>query len=248
MKNRQPPHAGVTTKVAAWAVHALTASGAVFGFLALLATMEGDIPTVFLWLGLAFLIDGVDGELARHARVTTVTPRFDGNILDHVIDYVTYVAVPALMIHRFGLVPDGWETPAAAAIMAVSCYTFANTAAKTADSYFSGFPALWNLLVLYIYILQPDPWINLAAIAVCGVLTFVPLKFVHPVRVRQWRWVSVGIMLLWALASVRLVLAEPVAISARSAAPVIFWIWVAASAYFVGLSLWRSIAGKTTEA
>ena len=111
---------------AAYAVHAFTASGIVLGFLALLAILEGDLLAVFLWLGLALFVDGIDGTLARKARVSEVTPNFDGTTLDNVIDYFNYVAVPAMMIYWFGFVPEGWATVAAAAIMAVSCYTFAN--------------------------------------------------------------------------------------------------------------------------
>jgi phosphatidylcholine synthase len=215
-------------------------SGVIFGFLALLAVLEGDIVTGFIWLAVALIVDGVDGEMARHANVRAIAPQVDGAILDFVIDYFTYVIVPAVMIYRFGLVPAGWEAPAAAAILAVSCYTFANTRAKTSDYYFSGFPALWNVVVLYFYIIQPDPRINLAVIGICCVLTFVPLKYVHPFRVRRWRALSIGVTALWLAASIRLVLAEPIAISAQAAAPVVFWIWVAASVYFAGISLWRS--------
>ncbi|MEM9493539.1 MAG: CDP-alcohol phosphatidyltransferase family protein, partial [Myxococcota bacterium] len=113
-------------KARAWAVHAFTASGAVLGFLALIAIIEGDLRAVFLWLGLALFVDGIDGTLARRARVREVTPEVDGATLDNVIDYFNYVAVPAMMVYWFGLVPDGWATVTAATIMAVSCYTFAN--------------------------------------------------------------------------------------------------------------------------
>jgi len=234
-------------KIAAWAVHVFTASGVIFGFLALLAVLDGEIVSAFLWLGVALLIDGVDGELARHADVRRVTPWIDGAALDHIIDYFTYVIVPAVMIYRFGFVPAGWETPAAAAIMAVSCYTFINTAAKTEDYYFSGFPALWNVVVLYFYILQPDPAINLAIIAGFCVLTFIPLKYVHPFRVHRWRGLSILATIVWAAASVRLLLAEPIAISAEAAAPTVFWIWVAASLYFVAISLGRSLRAEPAD-
>ncbi len=225
---------------AAYAVHAFTASGIVLGFLALLAIIEGDLLAVFLWLGLALFVDGIDGTLARKARVREVTPAFDGATLDNVIDYFNYVAVPAMMIYWFGFVPAGWETPTAAAIMAVSCYTFANTNMKTHDCWFSGFPALWNLVVLYFHILDTGPWLNLGVIALCCVLTFVPWKYVHPLRVRDWRGVTLPVTVLWAATSIRLVLYEAEGIEAKAASPLIFWLWVGASCYFAALTLWRS--------
>lgn len=223
----------------AWAVHALTASGAVLGFLALIAILDGDLRAAFLWLGLALAVDGVDGTLARRARVREVTPGFDGAALDNVVDYLTYVAVPAMMVYWFGLVPTGWEIPAAATMMAVSCYTFANTGMKSHDCYFVGFPALWNLLLLVFFVVQSDPWINLSVIGLCAALTFVPLKYVHPFRVRHFRRITIPVTLVWAATSLWLVLIEPG--SGPQAAPVVFWLWVASSAWFVAVSIWRSL-------
>ncbi len=225
----------------AWAVHAFTASGIVLGFLALVAILENDKIAAFMWLGLALFVDGIDGTLARKIRVRELTPRFDGATLDNVIDYFNYVAVPALMIYWFGLVPPGWATVAAATVMAVSCYTFANTAMKTSDYYFSGFPALWNVPVLYFHILQTDPWINLAVLAACAVLTFIPVKFVHPFRVLDWRSVTIPMTVLWAATTLRLVLIPTDTAKAQDTSPVFFWLWVAATVYFAALSIWRSL-------
>lgn len=226
---------------AAWAVHAFTASGAVIGFLALVAILEGDKIAAFMWLGLALLVDGIDGTLARHAKVREVTPQVDGATLDNVIDYFNYVAVPALMVYWFDVVPPGWEVASAALIMAVSCYTFANVGMKTSDYYFSGFPALWNLAVLYFHVLQTDAWTNLIVIAVLAVMTFVPIKFVHPLRVRDWRVVTIPMTVLWGATSLRLVLIHPDVKKAVEASPLLFWLWVLASIYFIVISLWRSI-------
>ena len=132
-----PTEHGRKEVAAAWAVHAFTTSGIVLGFLALLAILEGDLLSVFLWLGLALFVDGIDGTLARKARVSELTPHFDGATLDNVIDFFNYVAVPAMMIYWFNFVPEGWATAAAAAVMAVSCYTFANLNMKTHDYWFS---------------------------------------------------------------------------------------------------------------
>lgn len=228
-------------KTAAWAVHAFTASGTILGLLAVLAIIEGDKIAAFMWLGLALFVDGIDGTLARKARVSEFTPDFDGATLDNIIDYFTYVIIPALMIYWFGIVPEGWETAVAAGVMAVSTYTFANTGVKTSDYYFSGFPALWNVLVLYFHVLQTNPWINLVVIVICGILTFVPWKYVHPLRVKKWRAITLPVTVIWGATSLRLILDHPDAHPVRESSPILFTLWLLATAYFVGISIWRSL-------
>ncbi len=227
---------------AAWAVHAFTASGVITGLLAIAALIGGDLRLALLWLGAALIIDGFDGPMARKVRVTEYAPRFDGAVLDLVIDYLTYTVIPALLIYRFGLVPDGWGIPAAAYIMTTSLYCFGNREMKTADNYFSGFPATWNLVVLYFYIAGSGPWLNLAVIAALGILTFVPLKFIHPFRVKTLRPLTLAVTALWAGATFWLVVASAAATPPREASPVVFWGWVAASLYFLGLCVWRTAA------
>ena len=153
-----------TDKIAAWAVHGFTASGAVLGFLAIISILNNDLVGAFLWLGLALLIDGIDGTLARKIGVLDKTPNIDGSTLDNVIDYLNYVIIPALMIYWFQMVPNGWEIILPAGMFAVSLYTFANMNMKTNDYYFSGFPAVWNIVVLYFYILNTHPIINVIVI------------------------------------------------------------------------------------
>ncbi len=199
----------------AWSVHAFTTFGIVAGFLALVAVLKGDAFTAFVWLGVALFVDGVDGSLARKARVTEYTPNFDGASLDLVIDYFTYVAVPALMIYWFNMVPmsfifsgSTWSLIAAVIIMAVSCYTFANVGMKSNDYYFVGFPALWNVVVLYFYLFDTGAVTNLVTVLVLAVLTFVPVKFVHPLRVTHWRKITVPMTILWAAMAMSLILAK----------------------------------------
>jgi phosphatidylcholine synthase len=231
----------------AWAVHAFTTCGIVAGFLALVAVLRGDAVAAFMWLGVALFVDGVDGSLARKARVREYTPNFDGASLDLVIDYFTYVAVPALMVYWFNMVPldwifsgTTWSLVCAALIMAVSCYTFANVGMKSEDYYFVGFPALWNIVVLYFYVLDTGWAINLAVILGLSILTFIPVKFVHPLRVTLWRNVTIPMTVLWAAMTLSLVLGT------RDASPKDFvdklelWIWLGTSAYFAAISLWRT--------
>jgi phosphatidylcholine synthase len=231
----------------AWSVHAFTTSGIVLGFLALVAVLKNDAVAAFMWLGLALFVDGVDGTLARRARVTEYTPNFDGASLDLVIDFFTYVAVPALMIYWFNMVPapfwfsaSTWSLICAALIMAVSCYTFANVGMKSFDYYFVGFPAIWNVVVLYFYLFNTGWLVNLVTILALSVLTFVPIKFVHPLRVTHWRNITIPMTVLWAALTLSLV------ISGRNPdySDWIYKIELAlfglASAYFASISLWRT--------
>lgn len=228
---------------AAWAVHAFTASGVVTALLAIAALIAGDLRLALLWLGAALIIDGVDGPMARKVNVSRYAPRFDGAVLDLVIDYLTYTVIPALLIYRFGLVPAGWEIPAAAWIMLTSLYCFGNRDMKTGDLYFSGFPAVWNVVVLYFYVLETGPWANLAAILVLGILTFVPFKYVHPFRVRMWRPLTLAVTAIWALSTFWLVAAGGPGRPPMETAPLAFWGFLAASLYFLGLCVWRTAKG-----
>lgn len=238
MATRQAARRADRARVAqAWAVHVFTASGAALGFLALAATLEGNLTAAFLWLGVALAVDGVDGTLARRVGVREATPQVDGAALDNVIDYFNYVAVPVLMLHQHGFLPPGWETPAAAAIMGASCWTFANADAKTSDAWFVGFPATWNLVVLAFHLLGTDPAVNLAVCAVCVVLTFVPWKYVHPFRVRAFRAVTLPMTGLWIATTLWLLLGAP----GRAAA---LTLWGVASVWFAGLTAWRTVLGR----
>jgi phosphatidylcholine synthase len=230
-----PASATGTERLRAWAIHAFTASGAVIAMLALTAVMEGDAAQAFLWLGLAFVVDGLDGPLARRYRVAEVLPRISGDTLDLVIDYLTYVVVPAVLLARFGLVPDGIGAVTAGLILAVSLYTFANRDMKTSDNYFEGFPAVWNVLVLYMWALETDPWANLAVIALAAILTFTRLKFTHPMRVTRLRPLTLACTGLWAALSLAVVLTHP------DVPQALIWPWVALIGYFLGLTAWRSL-------
>lgn len=244
----EKPRSRKARVAAAWAVHAFTASGVVTALLAIAALIAGDLRLALLWLGAALIIDGFDGPMARKVRVSEYAPRFDGAILDHVIDYLTYAVIPALLIYRFALVPDGWGIPAAAYIMTTSLYCFGNREMKTDDNYFSGFPAAWNLVVLYFYIVGSGPWLNLAIIAGLGILTFVPLKFIHPFRVATLRPLTLAVTALWAGTTFWLVVGSGGAIPPEETAPLTFWVFIVSSLYFLGLCAWRSARlAKTAE-
>ena len=193
----------------------------------------------FLWLGLALLIDGIDGALARKIGVLDKTPNIDGSTLDNVIDYLNYVIIPALMIYWFQMVPNGWEIILPAGMFAVSLYTFANMNMKTNDYYFSGFPAVWNIVVLYFYILNTHPIINLIIILLLFILTFVPIKFVHPLRVKKVRNLTIFCTVLWSATTLKLVTTNP-SINLFAEQKIVLLIWIVCSIYFATICGTRS--------
>lgn len=181
----------------AYAVHFFTATGAVFAMLAMLEAVAGDWPMMFLWLVVAFLVDGFDGPLARHFQVKTYAPIYDGVLLDLIIDYLTYVFIPAFALFWSGLLP-GWTGWFAVMIITfTSVVYFADTRMKTADNSFSGFPGCWNMVVLVLFALEPPVWVSLFVVSGLCVAMFLPLKFVHPVRTRRWRALTLPVSLLW---------------------------------------------------
>ena len=228
-----------TDKIAAWAVHGFTASGAVLGFLAIISILNNDLVGAFLWLGLALLIDGIDGSLARKIGVLEKTPNIDGSTLDNVIDYLNYVIIPALMIYWFQMVPNGWEIILPAGMFAVSLYTFANMNMKTNDYYFSGFPAVWNIVVLYFYILNTHPIINVIVILLLFIFTFIPIKFVHPLRVKKIRNLTIFCTVLWSATTLKLVTTNP-DINLFAEQKIVLLIWIVCSIYFATICGTRS--------
>jgi phosphatidylcholine synthase len=186
-------------RLLAFLVHVLTATGAALALLALIAATHRDWPLMFVWLGLAFAVDALDGPLARAIDIKTRLPRWSGDVLDLVVDYTTYVFVPAYAIAMGGLLPDALAIPAAVAVTVSGTLYFGDGLMKTADHFFRGFPALWNLAVFYLLLLRPSAPIAAISIGLLVVLSFVPLRFVHPFRVRRWRAVTVALLTLWAV-------------------------------------------------
>lgn len=231
-------------RVRAWGVHLITASGAFTALLSLISVLQGEPAMALIWLGVAMLIDGVDGPLARRYRIDKVLPDVDGAVLDHVIDYLTYAVIPALFLHAFDLMPPGFATAGAGVVMVTSLYCFANKKAKTKDNFFSGFPACWNLIVLCFYLLGTPYWLNVATVVLCAVLTFVPMKFVHPFRVEALRPLTMALTCAWSLVALYLVVLSSGTAQLVTAAPLAYWGFVLLSAYFLAISLWRSLRGR----
>lgn len=187
----------MTRELKALSVHLLTATGAVFAMLAMLAAADGKWSLMFLWLVVAFAVDGIDGPLARKYLVREHGARFDGNLLDMIIDYITYTFIPAFALFKSGLLP-GWTGWVAIIIITfASAMYFADKSMKTKDNSFQGFPGCWNMVVLVLFATEPNFWVSMTIVSVLAVGMFLPLKFIHPVRTERWRSVSLPMCFAW---------------------------------------------------
>jgi len=179
-------------------VHVLTASGTALAFLALQAAIRGRWSEMFAWLGVALFVDAADGPLARRFNVAETLPRWSGETLDLVVDFLTYVFVPAYAIAASGLLGAPLDIAAGIVIVVTGGLYFADRRMKTPDNYFRGFPALWNCAAFYLLLLRPAWWLTAAAVALLAMLTFVPFPFIHPMRVRRLRALNLALLAVWA--------------------------------------------------
>ena len=180
-------------------VHLFTATGAVLSMLALLAAVEGRWSTMFAWLIVALVVDGIDGPLARRYRVKDNWPIYDGVVMDLMIDYITYIFIPAFALFKSGLLPGWTGWVCIIAIVYGSIIYMADTRMKTVDNSFAGFPACWNMVVLVLFALKPSYWVILGVVIPLTVAMFLPIKFVHPVRTERWRAVSLPMAAGWVI-------------------------------------------------
>lgn len=187
----------MTDRLKALLVHLLTATGAVLAMLAMLAAADGKWHVMFLWLVVALIVDGVDGPLARRYHVKKNWPTYDGVLLDLIIDYLTYVFIPAFALFQQGLLP-GWTGWCAIIVITyASAIYFVDTRMKTKDNSFAGFPACWNMVILVLFALNPNFYVMLAIILILAGTMFTNLKFIHPVRTERWRPLSLSVALAW---------------------------------------------------
>jgi phosphatidylcholine synthase len=202
MDPTETPEKAIAPRTAAFAVHIFTASGAACALLALIAAASADWPKMFVWLGIALIIDGVDGTFARRLRTAELLPRWSGDVLDLVVDILTYVFVPAYAIATGGLLPQALAIPLGALIVITGSLYFADRQMKTSDYYFRGFPALWNVAAFYLFLLKLPPWLGAIAVLALAALTFVPFHVVHPLRIAHLRAITVAVLIAWALLAI----------------------------------------------
>jgi len=215
----------------AWLVHLYTASSALFGFLALTRIFYDRYRDAFFWLAVTVLIDATDGLLARRADVASRLPRFNGAKLDDIVDYVTYVLVPAFFVWHALLVPERWAVAVASAMLLSSAYGFNRDDAKTADHFYTGFPSYWNIVVFYLYVAGWPLTVNLAILLLLAALVFVPIRYVYPSRTPVLRTPTVVLGVLWGVLMIAMLWQLPAVSRA------IFWASLLFPAYYVVLSL-----------
>lgn len=216
----------------AWLVHAYTATGAVLAFAAVISIVAGDYRSAFLLLYASLVIDSTDGWLARQGRVDVILPGIDGRRLDDIVDYLTFVFVPAIFLVESGLLPEGWGMVAAGAMLLASTYGFSRADAKSADLFFTGFPSYWNIVAFYLYVGDLPPIANAAVILTLSALVFVPIGYVYPSRTPTLRTLTVGLGIVWAMLGLVMILQLP------RVSGMLVVVSLAYPAYYCLLSLW----------
>jgi phosphatidylcholine synthase len=178
-------------------VHTLTALGAVTGILALEAVFNGRIRRALVWLVICQVLDGIDGPIARKLDVKLSAPHIDGHVLDLVVDYVTCVVVPVVLLLQLDLGPHHLNPILAGAILVSSALWFARTDQETDDAWFRGFPAMWNIVIPSFIILGTRP---IAVVIVCATgcaLQLSNVEFPHIVRAPALRKATATITVLY---------------------------------------------------
>jgi phosphatidylcholine synthase len=225
----------MTNNLSVWAVHVLTASGAAIALVAAVAAGNGAWQIVFLCLGIAMIVDGIDGPIARKLGVTDRLPWFDGATLDLVVDYTTYVLIPALVLAMSDLLSQPFATAAGIVIAVVGALYFADTRMKTPDQSFRGFPAVWNVVVYQLMIYKfPGP-VTLLIVAAFAVLTFSPVEFVHPLRVRRLRPLTFAMAVAWGILAVLSLIAN------LSPGPLVLTLFALVNLYFAFIGVFLQI-------
>ena len=214
-----------------WLAHLYTASSAVIALLATIAVFEYRFRDAFFWLAAAIIVDSSDGVLARSVRVKERLPWFNGAKLDDIVDYLTYVFVPALFVWRSLLVPASWTIPVASAMLLSSGYGFNREDAKTSDHFFTGFPSYWNIVVFYLFVMHASQTLNTIILLVLAILVFVPTRYLYPSRTPQWRSLTVVLGLVWGITLLVMVWELP------AVSPILLWGSLLFPAYYVVLSL-----------
>ncbi|VAW42741.1 Phosphatidylcholine synthase, partial [hydrothermal vent metagenome] len=221
--------------VFAWAVHLFTATGALWGLLAIMATVQNQWQSAFFWLGLAALVDSLDGTLARRFKVKGLLPGFDGALLDNIIDYQTYVIVPAIFLYEANLLSASATIAGVAMVVLASAFQFCQADAKTEDHTFKGFPSYWNVVIFYLFMFEANLWVNFWIIATLTVLIFVPIKYIYPSRMIRFQKLTLLFTAVWGILCLTVLLQFP------EFQPWMLWASLFYPVYYVGLSLYMMV-------
>lgn len=232
-----------TRKATSWGVHAFTMSGVIWACLASLALVNGTDRAFWGWLAIALIVDGVDGIFARKAEVSKVIPWFDGATLDNIVDYLNWTFLPAIFMY---LHIDFWGLKPLALIMLFvvctsSMFCYCNRGMKSSDYYFVGFPAAWNIVILYMYLLQAPAWVNVFFVLLFAVLTLAPITFVHPFRVKWFRIPNLVATAVWFACSIYLTIVFP------TSHIIVDVLWWGSGMWLLLVSALRTFMGKRED-
>jgi phosphatidylcholine synthase len=216
--------------ILAWGVHLFTASGAVFGTVAILAILAGNLDQAALLMMLALFIDSVDGALARAVGVSDILPDINGRRLDDIVDFLNFVIVPVVFMVAAGSLLFWWL---AAFPVLASAYGFSQEAAKTDDDFFLGWPSYWNVLALYLWLLDLSPTAGSLWLIACAIAVFIPIKYIYPSKLRVLRRTTNAAGMAWGCVMILAILfpdwgSRLFLVEASLAYPI----------FYVGLSLW----------
>lgn len=222
-------------KSLAWSVHLFTATGAVWGFLAIRAIFAHEWKIAILWMGLALFVDGFDGILARWLDVKTYASGIDGALLDNILDYFNYVVVPALLLIEAELLPSSFAMTGAIAILLTSAYQFTQVDAKTdatSEYFFKGFPDYWNVMVIYMLVLGLNPWLNMGLLVLFNILIFIPIKYIYPTRTKRLKKLTLALTYFFGTIGLMGLILYP------NEPKWIWWATLMYAVYYIALSLW----------
>lgn len=232
--------------VIAWAVHAFTLTGLVWATLAVVALLEGRPHWMWLWLGIALVVDGVDGNMARKHHIKEVVPWFNGAVVDNIVDYLTWTAIPAaFMVMYLPLGPRPLAISLVILVLVSSMFCYANEAAKSGDYYFVGFPAAWNIVAVLLWVWNAPMAVCIAAIFIFSAMTVVPLHYTHPFRVERGRVANIAATFIWIVSTGMLIASETTAASlSMTSIHGLVAVNVAAGAWLIIGGVRRSLSGR----
>ena len=238
-----------------WLIHVFTSLGIMAGFFGVVSVLDHSPRAALLWMMAAMIIDGLDGPIARRYDVGRVVPQIDGNSLDLMIDYVTCVVAPALFIHEFFLLPHRYNISLVGVflILTSSLYVMANTNIQTPDKYFTVFPAMWSLVANVLFVLQSRQWVNVVVIGIFVIVSFVPVMFIHPIRVADFRRITIPVLIVWLAAIIyatwviggepsRLAEGLPTGVEIAQLLIYVGAFWI------LGVGIWRTFHGPSQHA
>ena len=230
MSNLAPTPA--PSRVAAALVHTYTASGSVLAFFMIVAAVKGEAKTALWLFFVAMVIDGTDGLLARHFKVKISMPEFDGALLDNIVDYLTYVFAPVVLMWAGGHLPSGQVGWIVASLpLLASTYQFCRADAKTEDHFFLGFPSYWNVVAFYVIVLELGQTTTAWLITILAILVFVPVKYVYPSRTTDLWYLNMGLATVWLCLYLVIVMQWP------NPTPALLWLSLSYVAFYTAESL-----------